>query len=104
MKTVASFLLIAATFVVAIAYAEEPSGELDYPPAANDITSLSRAQVIAELEAAKAVGRLIFGEAEAPTFPAADSNPTREQARANAVTAHADGSYTFGELNYDATL
>src|SRR3546814_7149058 len=78
----------------------EPSGELDYPSATSEISALSRAQVVAELEAAKAAGRFIFGESEEAALPAADSSLTSEQVRAEAAVAHADGSYAFGEMDY----
>ena len=104
MKTVASFLLISAPFFGAIAYGQEPSGELDYPPTMTEISSLSRAQVIAELEAAKAIGQYIFGDSEEPSAPVADDSLSREQVRTEAAAAHANDSYTFGKLDDKAAF
>jgi hypothetical protein len=104
MKTLASLLLVSATVAATAAYALGPSGELDYPPAISQITSLSRAQVMAEFEAAKAAGRLVFGEIDEPSIPIAESTLSREQVRAEAVAAHANGSYSFGELDYKAAF
>ena len=71
MKTLASLLLISATFAGTAAYAQEPSGELDYPPAISQTSSLTRAQVVAELQAAKAAGQVTFGEIDEPAVPVA---------------------------------
>jgi len=103
MKTLASLLLISATLAGTAAYAQEPSGELDYPPPISQTSSLTREQVVAELQAARAAGQVTFGETEQPARQVAASSLTREQVRAEAVAAHANGTYAFGELDYKAS-
>ncbi|MBO1110375.1 DUF4148 domain-containing protein [Bordetella petrii] len=103
MKTLASLLLISATFAGTAAYAQEPSGELDYPPAISQTSSLTRAQVVAELQAAKAAGQVTFGETEEPAIQAAASTVTREQVRAEAEAAREHGPVAFGGEGYPDT-
>jgi hypothetical protein len=103
MKTLASLLLISAALAGASAYAQEPSGELDYPPAISQIVSLSHAQVMAELEAAKAAGQLIFGDIDEPVTELATSSLTREQVRAETAAAREHGSVAFGGEGYPNT-
>ena len=103
MKTLASLLLISATFAGTAAYAQEPSGELDYPPAISQTSSLTRAQVVAELQAARAAGQVTFGEIEQPAGPVAASTLTREQVLAELISAHENGPIAFGGEGYPNT-
>ncbi|CAP44153.1 DUF4148 domain-containing protein [Bordetella petrii] len=103
MKTLASLLLISTSFAANAAYAQEPSGELDYPPAVTQTSSLTRAQVVAELQAAKAAGQVTFGELEQPAAPVASSTLTRAQVRAEAAAARQNGAYAFGGQGYPNT-
>ncbi|OZI18181.1 DUF4148 domain-containing protein [Bordetella genomosp. 7] len=92
MKNFASLLLISASLAGTAAYAQEPSGELDYPPEVVQTSSLSRAEVVAELQAAKAAGLVTFGDIEEPAKQAAASTLTREQVQAEAAAARAHRS------------
>jgi len=76
-------------------------GELDYPPAPPQTTSLSSQEVQAQLQQAKISGQYTFGELE---YPAAVSAPASAKTRADVqqelAQAKASGQYTFGELEY----
>ncbi|MBO1016377.1 DUF4148 domain-containing protein [Achromobacter sp. SD115] len=76
-------------------------GELDYPPALPQTTSLSSQEVQAQLQQAKISGQYTFGELE---YPAAVSAPASAMTRADVqqelAQAKASGQYTFGELEY----
>jgi hypothetical protein len=103
MKTLASLLLISATLAGTTAYAREASGELDYPPALSQTSSLTRAQVVAELRAAKAAGHVTFGEIEEPVIQTAASAVAREQVRAKASAVRENGPVAFGGEGYPNT-
>jgi len=103
MKTIASVLLISASLAGTAAYAAEPSGELDYPPAITQTSQLTRAQVVAELQQARAAGQITFGENDEPVTQVADSNLTRAQVHAEAVQANAHGPVAFGGEGYPNT-
>ncbi|WP_026638640.1 DUF4148 domain-containing protein [Bordetella petrii] len=92
MKNLATLLLISASLAGTAAYAQEPSGELDYPPEVVQTSSLTRAEVVAELQAAKAAGLVTFGDIEEPATQAAASTLTREQVQAEAAAARAHRS------------
>ena len=102
MKTLVSAVMLSMTMIGA-AYAGEPSGELDYPPAITQTSSLTRAQVVAELQAAKAAGQVTFGELEEPVAHAAGLAPSRAAVRAEAQAARDSGADAFGELDYQAS-
>ncbi|CAM3948907.1 DUF4148 domain-containing protein [Bordetella tumulicola] len=105
MKTLASLVLISASLVGTAAYAQEPSGELDYPPEVVQTSSLTRAQVIAELQAAKAAGQVTFGDIDEPATQTASSTVTRAQVHAEAVEANQspNGSVAFDGRGYPNT-
>ncbi|MCD0504503.1 DUF4148 domain-containing protein [Bordetella petrii] len=102
MKTLVSAVMLSMTMMGA-AYAAEPSGELDYPPVQNSASTVTRAQVQAELQAAKAAGQVTFGETEQPAVHAAGAAPTRAEVRAEAQAARNQGDNAFGELDYQAS-
>ncbi|MBO9356230.1 DUF4148 domain-containing protein [Bordetella petrii] len=102
MKTLVSATLLSLTMMGA-AYAGEPSGELDYPPVQNTASTVTRAQVQAELQAAKAAGQVTFGELEQPAAYAAGPVPSRAEVRAEARAAQQNGNDAFGELDYQAS-
>ena len=102
MKTLASLLLISASLAGTSAYAQEPSGELDYPPTITQTSTLTRAQVQAELQEARAAGLVAFGETEQPAAQVA-STLSREQVRAEAEAARAHGPVAFGGEGYPNT-
>jgi len=103
MKTLISAAVLSMTMMGA-AYAADPSGELDYPPVQNTASTVSRAQVQAELQAAKAAGQVTFGELEQPAAYAAGPAPTRAEVRADAHAARDNGADAFGELDYQASF
>jgi len=103
MKTIASVLLISASLAGTAAYAQEPSGELDYPPTITQTSQLTRAQVVAELQQARAAGLVTFGEIDEPATQVATSPVTRAQVHAEAVQANAQGPVAFGGEGYPNT-
>jgi ribosome-binding factor A len=99
MKLIASALLLSASLIGASAFA----GDLDYPPVASASTtsSVSRAQVQADLHQAQANGEIAFGDLQEPTQVAA-SHLTRAQVQADLQQAKAHGDIAFGESDYQA--
>lgn len=76
-------------------------GELDYPPALPQSTSLSSQEVQSQLQQAKVSGQYTFGELEYPPVAAATgSAKTRAEVQSELAQAKASGQYTFGELEY----
>ncbi len=61
MKTLVSALILSASFIGAA-----QAGELDYPPALNTESTVTRAQVQQELAQARANGELVSGEEATP--------------------------------------
>lgn len=80
MRTFTSAALLAAALFGFNAFAG--SGELDYPPADTQGSSLTRSQVQHELAIARAAGQLVFGESQEPAPQLAGSAATRAQVRA----------------------
>ncbi|CAB3650192.1 hypothetical protein LMG3458_00023 [Achromobacter deleyi] len=76
-------------------------GELDYPPALPQATSLSSQEVQAQLQQAKTSGEYTFGELQ---YPPVKATPAAAKSRAEVqqelAQAKASGQYTFGELEY----
>ncbi|CAM4185651.1 DUF4148 domain-containing protein [Bordetella tumbae] len=103
MKTLASVLLISASLAGTAAYAAEPSGELDYPPTITQTSQLTRAQVVAELQQARAAGQVTFGDIDEPVTQVAASTVTRAQVHAEAVQANAHGPVAFDGEGYPNT-
>ncbi|CAM4267147.1 DUF4148 domain-containing protein [Bordetella muralis] len=103
MKTIASVLLISASLAGTAAYAAEPSGDLDYPPTITQTSQLSRAQVVAELQQARAAGQITFGDIDEPVTQVAASTVTRAQVHAEAVQANTHGPVAFGGEGYPNT-
>ncbi|TKR54294.1 DUF4148 domain-containing protein [Allopusillimonas ginsengisoli] len=93
MKTFASLLLISATLTGTAVYAQD-----------NQSTSLTRAQVVAELQAAKAAGQLSVGELDYPPVINQTSTLTRSQVVAELQAAKAAGQLSVGELDYPPTV
>ncbi|EHK67907.1 DUF4148 domain-containing protein [Achromobacter arsenitoxydans] len=76
-------------------------GELDYPPALPQTTSLSSQEVQSQLQQAKVSGEYTFGELQyPPVIAATGSAKTRAEVQAELAQAKASGQYTFGELEY----
>lgn len=108
MKTLASLLLVSATFATAGAYAASPNIEPNNVPfqgvyGQTDANAPTRAQIVAELQAAKAAGQVFHGDIEEPALPAADRSLTRQQVHAEAVAARENGTLAFGGLGYPNT-
>ncbi len=96
MKTLVSALILSASFIGAA-----QAGELDYPPALNTQSTVTRAQVQQELAAARANGELVSGEegyAAAPFAHAGDK--TRAQVQKELAAARTQGLTDSGELDY----
>ena len=100
MKTLASALLFSASLLASGAYASTPA---DTPeggsPATFQTSSVSRANVVADLNQAKANGEVAYAEADAPFRAVASSGTTRAQIAAAAAQARANGQLSFGESN-----
>ncbi|WP_280187866.1 DUF4148 domain-containing protein [Delftia sp. PS-11] len=100
MKNTRRFAIIAALTVSAAAaqaagfdFAENSS----YPPEVQTQSTLTRAQVIADLKAAQANGTLLsVGEGYQPAQNTAASTLSREQVRQEAAAAERAGKLDFG--------
>ena len=108
MKTLASLLLISATFAGANAFAASPNLEPNNVPFQGvyghvDANAPTRAQIVAELQAAKAAGQVTFGEIEEPTQVAAASNVTREAVRAEAIAVREHSPSVLDIYDYSYT-
>lgn len=108
MKTLASLLLISATFVGASAYAASPNIEPNNLPFQGvygqvDTGAPTRSQVLAELQTAKAAGLVLHGNIEEPALPAADLTLTREQVHAEVLAIHNNGPVAFDGQGYPDT-
>ena len=96
MKTLVSALILSASFIGAA-----QAGELDYPPAANTQSTVTRAQVQQELAAARANGELASGEeGYAATAFASAGDKTRAQVKQELAAARAQGLTESGEQDY----
>ncbi len=96
MKTLVSALILSAS-VIGVAQA----GELDYPPALDTHSTVTRAQVQQELAAARANGELVSteeGYAAASFVSAGDKS--RAQVKQELAAARALGLTDSGELDY----
>jgi hypothetical protein len=101
MKNVTSALILAASLASfgASAFAAAPM----FPSAPKSTSSLTRAQVLAELQQAKAAGQVTFGENDVPTAVASSSNVTRAQVEAEAANARAHHQDTLAAQGYPNT-
>ena len=100
MKTLVSALILSASFIGAA-----QAGELDYPPALNTQSTVTRAQVQQELAAARANGELAFGEEGYAATAFAFAHPqagdkSRAQVQQELAAARAQGLTDSGELDY----
>ncbi|WP_447922531.1 DUF4148 domain-containing protein [Achromobacter aegrifaciens] len=96
MKTLVSALILSASFIGAA-----QAGELDYPPALNTESTVTRAQVQQELVQARANGELVSGEeGYAATIFAASSAKSRTQVQQELAAARAQGLTDSAELAY----
>ncbi|WP_373824566.1 DUF4148 domain-containing protein [Achromobacter insuavis] len=96
MKTLVSALILSASFIGAA-----QAGELDYPPALNTQSTVTRAQVQQELTAARDNGELAPTEEGYPaTAFASASDKSRAQVKQELAAARAQGLTESGELDY----
>lgn len=96
MKTLVSALILTASFLGAA-----HAGELDYPPAVDTHSTVTRAQVQQELAAARANGELAGGEeGYAATGYASAGDKSRAQVKQELAAARAQGLTESGELDY----
>jgi len=94
--------LLAAGVFASLAYlGSAQAGELDWPPADTSVSSVSRADVQADLQAARALGQLASGEQEYPVTAYADAgDASRAAVRADLQAARHAGLTRSGELDY----
>ena len=98
MKTITTALFVSASLLASGAYASPPADTPDGgSPASFQSTSVNRANVIAELQQAKANGEVAYAEADAPFQSVAASGASRAQIAAAAAQARANGQISFGE-------
>ena len=96
MKTLVSAVILSASFIGAA-----QAGELDYPPALNTESTVTRAQVQQELAAARANGELVSGEEGYAATPFAHAgDKTRAQVQKELAAARTQGLTESGELDY----
>jgi Domain of unknown function (DUF4148) len=96
MKTLVSALILTASFLGAA-----HAGELDYPPAVDTHSTVTRAQVQQELAAARANGELASGEeGYAATAYTSAGDKSRAQVKQELAAARAQGLTESGELDY----
>ncbi|CUI94288.1 DUF4148 domain-containing protein [Achromobacter xylosoxidans] len=96
MKTLVSALILSASFIGAA-----QAGELDYPPALDTHSTVTRAQVQQELVAARANGELVSTEeGSAATAFASAGDKSRAQVKQELAAARAQGLTDSGELDY----
>lgn len=100
MKNTRRFALLAA---LAVSAAAAQAGSFDfgdnssYPPEVQTHSTLTRAQVIADLKAAQANGTMpSVGEGYQPIQNAAASDLNRDQVRKEAAAANRSGQLSFG--------
>ena len=95
MKTLVSALILSL-----LLHRRRPGGELDYPPALDTHSSVTRPGP-AELAAARAGGELVSGEEgyAVATF-AQTGDKTRAQVQQELAAARAQGLTESGELDY----
>jgi hypothetical protein len=101
MKNVTSALILAASLASfgATAFAAAPM----FPKHQNSTSSLTRAEVLAELQQAKATGQVTFGENDVPANVASSSTVTRAQVEAEAASARAHHKDTLAAQGYPNT-
>ncbi|HEY9274866.1 MULTISPECIES: DUF4148 domain-containing protein [Achromobacter] len=96
MKTLVSALILSASFIGAA-----QAGELDYPPALNTESTVTRAQVQQELAQARANGELASSEeGNTTTIFAASGDKSRAQVQKELAAARAQGLTDSSELAY----
>jgi len=87
MKTVATTLIISAAMFAGAAQAEQT-------------TTVTRAQVVAELQQARESGQLTSGELNYPPAIVSSESKSRDQVLAELAAARAAGELSQGELDY----
>ena len=96
LKTLAAAVALSATFVGAA-----QAGELDWPLPETSAATLTRAQVVADLQAARLQGLIATTEiGDLPLVQPVASQVTRAQIRQELSAAQAAGLESSGELDY----
>ena len=101
--TAVSALVLSASFLAAATVQAGPmTGELGYPPEVQQTSSVSRAEVRAELAAAREAGPAFRGELDPQTLFAGghSSDVTRAQVVQERELAREQGLITQGNLDY----
>ncbi|OZI67977.1 DUF4148 domain-containing protein [Bordetella genomosp. 1] len=93
--------LVAAVAVSAAFAGAAQAGELDYPAADTSVSTLTRAQVVADLKLARAEG-LVATTEQGDVYAARSTTTqvTRAQVRQELSSARAAGLESTGELDY----
>jgi len=109
MKMLSSAVLATMTVLSASAYAASPNIEPNNIPfqgvyGQHDADAPTRAQVMTELEQAKAAGLVTFSNLDYPPVQSASaSDKSREQVREELAESKANGQYSFSNLDYPRT-
>lgn len=98
MKPTRFFTVVVIAGSMSAAFAQQSGGEHG-----SATSSKTRAEVVAELERARAEGKLNLPDHAYPGFAAAGPGKTREEVRAELRQAHADGSLNYNDPNYPFT-
>lgn len=93
MKTLASLLLMSATFLGANAYAQEPPSVLEHRPAISGIAPAARLQVVREVRVVKTGRQISFNEIGQPVAGAAGDAVALEVIHLEAITVDVIGVY-----------
>ncbi|OZI66065.1 DUF4148 domain-containing protein [Bordetella genomosp. 1] len=96
MKTLAAAIAVTAAFA-----GTAQAGEQDWPPADTSVSTVTRAQVVADLQAAREQGLVTTAELAYPPVTATSATQlTREQVQQQLHAAQAAGLDQSGELDY----
>ena len=104
MKTLASLLLISATFLGTNTYAQEPSSALEYRPVVSQISSVTRVQVVREIQAVEVGSLAGFNGIGQPVGDVAGDSITFEAIRVQAITVDVIGVTPFRDESRETAL
>lgn len=103
MKTLTSAVLVSLAVLSTGAFASQNIEPNDVPfqgVYSQSTSSVSRADVSADLQQAKAKGLYTFGELDYPAVQMSRQSLSRDQVKAELAQAKASGQYSFGELDH----
>lgn len=101
MKTLASLLVVTATFLGANAYAQEPPSVLEYRPIISQISSVTRVQIVREIQAVKASGQVSFNEFGQPIADVAGGTIALEVIRLETITVDVTDAYPSRDASHN---